>query len=495
MASARSFAASQSVVQIYGTCDECRTGRQSSHDDGHKDLLFARDALRIAIATERSGLQFYSRAARITRDPRGRKVFEDLAEEEKEHLGKLEARYGELLQRDPQLESRPTFLFFKGAANGLFAEGTDRLARGVNDQQALLIGIRVRAGFPQVLQEVRRALRGLGGQADLPGICRRGAAAPRAADPRVPRAGEAARPGAARFQAGLIRSARRPVTGSPGSVGTPRVDLHLHTTASDGRCTPRELVERAARASLNVIAVTDHDTTAAVDELQGLAARSGIQGIAGIEITAVDNGRDVHVLGYFIDPADDTLQSFLSSQRAARASRLGAIAQRLAALGMPIDLAPIVAEAERDRGRSVGRPLIARAMVSAGYVADTREAFENWLVPGRPAFVPRPGAPPEAVVELIHHAGGIASLAHPGKHGLAARVPSLALAGLDAVETFHPDHDAAMVEEYAQIARDLKLLVTGGSDFHGDPAHGLEPGSITLPAAEWVRLQARHDSR
>jgi len=146
VAVARSFTASQSVVQIYGTCEECRTGRNSTSEPGHTDLLFARDALRIAIATERSGREFYTRAARLTRDTRGRKVFEDLANEEQDHLGKLEARYAELLQRDPQLESRPTFLFFKGAANGLFAEGAGRLLRGVNDQQALLIGIRCERG-------------------------------------------------------------------------------------------------------------------------------------------------------------------------------------------------------------------------------------------------------------------------------------------------------------------------------------------------------------
>jgi Fur family transcriptional regulator, ferric uptake regulator len=147
VAVARSFTVAQSVVQIYGTCEECRTGRvPSTVADGHTDLVFARDALRIAIATERSGLEFYSRAARVTKDARGRKVFHDLAMEEKEHLGKLEARYGELLQRDPQLESRPTFLFFKGAANGLFAEGAERLLRGVNDQQALMIGIRCERG-------------------------------------------------------------------------------------------------------------------------------------------------------------------------------------------------------------------------------------------------------------------------------------------------------------------------------------------------------------
>jgi Fur family ferric uptake transcriptional regulator len=147
VSSARGFTPSQSVVQIYGTCEACRTGRPAAATDmGHTDLVFARDALRIAIATERSGLEFYARAARIAKDARGRKVFHDLAMEEKEHLGKLEERYNALLLRDPQLESRPTFLFFKGAANGLFAEGAERLLRGVDDQQALKIGIRCERG-------------------------------------------------------------------------------------------------------------------------------------------------------------------------------------------------------------------------------------------------------------------------------------------------------------------------------------------------------------
>ena len=146
VAAARNFASSQSVVQIYGTCEECRTGKKSTAPDGYTEQLFARDALRIAIATERSGLEFYSRAARMTKDARGRNVFQRLAEEERHHLSELENRYKELLARDPQLESRPTFLFFKGAANGLFAEGAELLARGVNDQQALMIGIRCERG-------------------------------------------------------------------------------------------------------------------------------------------------------------------------------------------------------------------------------------------------------------------------------------------------------------------------------------------------------------
>jgi Fur family ferric uptake transcriptional regulator len=142
VAAARNFTARQSILQIHGTCEACRTGRAPAAEGGTTEMLFARDALRIAIATERSGLEFYSRGARMTKDTRGRRVFEKLAEEEKEHLSKLEARYKELLQHDPLLESRPTFLFFKGAANGLFAAGAEQLAQGVDDRQALMIGIR-----------------------------------------------------------------------------------------------------------------------------------------------------------------------------------------------------------------------------------------------------------------------------------------------------------------------------------------------------------------
>jgi Fur family transcriptional regulator, ferric uptake regulator len=142
IAAARNFSAGQSVVQIYGTCEECRTGRPPVPDSVTTELLFARDALRIAIATERSGLEFYSRAAARSRDARGRAVLQKLAEEEREHLATLESRYQRLIAEDAMLESRPTFLFFKGAAHGLFAAGAEQVDRGVNDLQALMIGIR-----------------------------------------------------------------------------------------------------------------------------------------------------------------------------------------------------------------------------------------------------------------------------------------------------------------------------------------------------------------
>ena len=147
VAAARAFTARQSVVQIYGTCEACSTGRAPAEEASNSELLFARDALRIAIATERSGLEFYARGARLVKDPRGRQIFHKLATEEKHHLATLEARYQELLKQDPQIESRPTFLFFKGAANGLFAAGADQLRRdGVDDLEALRIGIRCERG-------------------------------------------------------------------------------------------------------------------------------------------------------------------------------------------------------------------------------------------------------------------------------------------------------------------------------------------------------------
>src|SRR4051794_840673 len=147
IAGARKFTATQSVVQIYGTCEACRTGAAEAPLDGATtELVFARDALRMAIATERSGLEFYTRAAALTKDPRGRSVFEKLAGEEKEHLGTLERRYQDLVAGDPDLEGRPTFLFFKGAASGVFSEGTKKLRDGVDDEQALLIGIRCERG-------------------------------------------------------------------------------------------------------------------------------------------------------------------------------------------------------------------------------------------------------------------------------------------------------------------------------------------------------------
>jgi len=268
------------------------------------------------------------------------------------------------------------------------------------------------------------------------------------------------------------------------------IDLHLHTTASDGLCSPRELVEQCLAAGLTRIAVTDHDTVAGIGEVSSICADAGLAFVPGIEITAIEDGADVHVLGYFLDAASPSLARFLQQMRQNRVERVKKIAERLAELGVPIDVSPLLEQAGRNDGRTLGRPQVARALIAAGHVTDTNEAFERFLAKGRPGFVARAGASVEEVIKVIHDARGLVSLAHPGLTEIDARVPALCNAGLDAIEAYHSDHDPAMRDRYLDMARRHNVLVTGGSDYHGDPAHGLSPGSVTLPAEEWERLSA-----
>ena len=267
------------------------------------------------------------------------------------------------------------------------------------------------------------------------------------------------------------------------------VDLHLHTVASDGRLTPAALVDLAAANGVSVMAVTDHDTVGSCREVADAASRRGIEAVAGIEITAVEAGRDVHMLGYFFDIDHAALLAFLAEQRKTRVARAERIAQRLDELGMRVDVAPVIAAAAA-RGRTIGRPQVADGMIAAGHVASRCEAFERWLGSGRPAFIPRAGAPPEAVIEIVHAAGGLISLAHPGRTGLDdPRIGQLAAAGLDAIEVYHSDHTTEMVARYAALAERLGTLRTGGSDFHGDPSYPLTPGSVSLPAEQWISFR------
>lgn len=268
------------------------------------------------------------------------------------------------------------------------------------------------------------------------------------------------------------------------------IDLHLHTTASDGTLSPSELVLEARAAGLSICSITDHDTTAGSEAAADVAREAGLEVIAGIEITAVADGRDVHMLGYFIDCTSPRLRGFLVRQREDRLRRVKDIGARLASLGAPVDVAPIAAEA--DRGRSVGRPQIAAALLAAGHVATRNEAFDRFLGAGGPAFVPRHGSRPEEIIALIHDAGGIASLAHPGLTRRDDLLPALAAAGLDALEARHADHDPGMEAHYRARARDLGLAISGGSDFHGDSGHRAAVlGRVTLPAEDFAALRRR----
>lgn len=270
------------------------------------------------------------------------------------------------------------------------------------------------------------------------------------------------------------------------------IDLHMHTTASDGRSTPAQLIAEVVAKGLTTIAVADHDTTAAWDEVSAAARAAGVTCVPGIEITAVAGGRDVHMLGYFLDVTHPELVTFLEAQRIDRRRRVQEISDRLARLGVPVDIGHAAVTAGHLPGRAWGRPIVAAALVAAGHVADFREAFDRYLAEGRPAFIERVGIPPAEVVALVARAGGVASMAHPGKTKKDHLIPDLIAAGLPAIEVYHPEHDADDTARYRQMATTFDLLVTGGSDYHG-PGSGRDQalGSVHLPAADFARLAER----
>ena len=383
---------------------------------------------------------------------------------------------------DPQLESRPAFLFFKGAANGLFAEGADRLSKGVNDQQALLIGIKCERGSHHFFKKYGERFEDSEGKQIFMEF----------AEEEKQHLELLIR----EYKSLTSRKGRRPT----GEDGAPRVstasviDLHLHTTASDGLCEPAVLVDLAWRAGIRTMSVTDHDTVAALSDAERAATASGIAFVPGIEITAVHDGRDVHVLGYFIEREDTALAEFLEQQRADRVRRIGAMADRLAEIGKPVDRDALLAR--RPGGWSLGRPLVAQALVKAGHVVDTRQAFDQLIGEGKPAFVPRWGRPPADVIGIINRAGGIASLAHPGLLKRDELIPGMIEAGLTAVEAFHSEHDAATTEHYLAFADRHGILVSGGSDYHGEKERRRAAfGTVGLPPERFERLKARASTR
>jgi predicted metal-dependent phosphoesterase TrpH len=269
------------------------------------------------------------------------------------------------------------------------------------------------------------------------------------------------------------------------------IDLHLHTTASDGLLAPAALVARAAASGLKTISVTDHDTTAGLSEAADAAVRHGLRLVAGVEITSIADGRDVHMLAYFIDPSNRSFADFLATQRSDRMARVRRIGERLSELRCPIDIEAIMS-ASTGTGRSVGRPQLADALVAKGYAADREDAFTRLLAEGAPAFVPRCGPTPEAVIAVVRDAGGVASLAHPGVTRMDSIIAPLADAGLAALEVRHSEHDAVTEERYRAVAADHRLAVSGGSDFHGDVGRrALMLGRISISQDELAALESR----
>jgi predicted metal-dependent phosphoesterase TrpH len=278
------------------------------------------------------------------------------------------------------------------------------------------------------------------------------------------------------------------------------IDLHLHTTASDGHCAPAEVVARVHAAGLTTFAITDHDTVAGLGEARDAAAGLGLALVDGIEVTAVADGRDVHVLGYWFDAAMPSLLAFLVEQRARRVARVERMSAALARAGAPIDVRPVLDDVEARPGAAVGRPALARALVRAGHASSVQDAFDRLLGEGRPGHVPRTGVPPEEAIAILHDAGAVAAIAHPGVTRRDDRLARWAAAGADALEAFHSEHGDDATARYLEAASALGLAVSGGSDFHGDgPAANRSGrrliGGVTLPGAHFARLQAARAAR
>jgi len=248
------------------------------------------------------------------------------------------------------------------------------------------------------------------------------------------------------------------------------VDLHTHTTYSDGSATPEELIALASAKRARAVAVTDHDTVAAIVEARIAAKRFGIEFVAGIEISAEYSPGTMHVLGYCIDHESVTLEAKLEELKKARAERNPQIADRLRSLGFDISYDEVVQLA---RNQVVGRPHFARLMIEKGYVTSIQEAFDRFLKKDAAAYVAKARLSPAESIALIHEAGGVAVLAHPYQLKLPSYeevdelVGELAALGLDGVEAVYSRHSVSERASYAEIAARHGLLVTGGSDFHG----------------------------
>jgi 3',5'-nucleoside bisphosphate phosphatase len=274
------------------------------------------------------------------------------------------------------------------------------------------------------------------------------------------------------------------------------IDLHMHTTASDGRCTPEELVRRAYDAGIRTMSVTDHDTMAGFAPAERAAQPLGMTVVPGIEITSVHRGKDVHVLAYFLSESAPGLQDLLSGQRKQRVERALEIASRLAKLGAPIEVQPFIEAASAPGGKAIARPQIAQALIVAGHVGSVAEAFDKYLGEDSPAYVPHSGASPADVIALVTAGGGVAALAHPGYRPQDEIIPGLIDAGLEAIEVFHSSHDADAQARYLGIATQHGLRVTGGSDYHGEGTRRAEFfGVCHLPAAHYEALVAHATRR
>jgi len=268
-------------------------------------------------------------------------------------------------------------------------------------------------------------------------------------------------------------------------MGKDRVDLHVHTTASDGTHSPAEVIELAKKAGLAAIAITDHDTLSGAIEGVKLSREMKFEVIGGVELSSDLNGTDVHILGYLITRYR-IIQKVLDELQNLRSTRAERMVRKLNRLGINISIEDVLREA---RGDSIGRPHIAAAMVRRGIVPSTRYAFRYYIGDNGPAYIPKPKLTPIQAVELILASGGVPVMAHPGLTENDHIIEELVKHGLRGLEVFYPMHDEGQIERYLEMAEREGLIVTGGSDFHGATKPDIQIGSVTVGYESIERLR------
>ncbi len=278
------------------------------------------------------------------------------------------------------------------------------------------------------------------------------------------------------------------------------IDLHTHSTFSDGSFTPEQLAFEAARCGLSAIALTDHDNIEGIDRFMAACHKHEVRGVAGVEISLDFPNGSMHLLGYFIDHHNQALAQHIQQLKTGRAYRNQKILEQIQAMGMPITMQEVAAFAGED---NVGRLHFAQALVARGYVRSRDEAFDRYLAKGKPGYASRPRLTPADGVEIIRSAGGLAALAHPftlalDKQALDDLVGDLAQAGLQGIEVIYPQHNPKQIKQYRDLASKFNLVVTGGTDFHGaampDIKLGSGFGNFSVPDSVLEELDARHIS-
>jgi 3',5'-nucleoside bisphosphate phosphatase len=262
------------------------------------------------------------------------------------------------------------------------------------------------------------------------------------------------------------------------------VDLHAHSTASDGARRPADVIREAKRVGLAAVALTDHDTLDGIPEALATGAEVGVRVVPGVELSAVEGESETHILGLHLSDTRE-MEHRLVELREMRRSRAERIVIRLNELGVRIEFAAVL---EQAAGGAIGRPHVARAMIAEGWAVDFRDAFERYLGNGRPAYVSNDLLAIGDAIQLIHRAGGLAILAHPAQAGTRERIAAFAQQGIDGVEVRHPSHSTEDTNRLLALVEHFSLVPSGGSDWHGGSDGTRTLGMMRVPA-DWLRRQ------